>query len=260
MVPLPQSVSPIFASGRLAGRGLCFYSSLLAALLAGAGAYAQQADPGPGRSPFLPQGWEQQQKQAADARPATATETGQGYVFNGMIQIGSRTLYSIGNAETGHSLLLEEGVGSGDVQINAYNPQSKSLTLSSGGRTHELTLRKSDGEPLASVAESRGGRSRTTANGRTQEGQQVSGRARSGPPIEWLEARRRRLEQQIERQRAAQDAAEGGSGGAVTVGVGSGAEAQTGTSRANRNVAPAEGSAEGSRAVRARRLRLQMAP
>lgn len=256
MLPLPQSLSRAFANGRFAGRELCFASGLLVTLVAGAGAYAQQADSGPGRSPFLPQGWEQQ-KQTGDAGPAASTEAEKGYVFNGMIQIGSRTLYSVGNAETGHSMLLEAGVGSGDVQINAYNAERKSITLSSGGRTQELTLRKSDGEPLASVAENRGGRSGATAAGGRAQVRQTGGATRSGPPVEWLEARRRRLEQQIERQRAAEAGSGGSSGGAVTVGVGSGTDAQSGTGR---NVRQSDANTEGNRTVRARRLRMEMNP
>lgn len=272
MLSLPSFYNHGCAARTFSERKLRLLGGMLIALASVQAVQAQQADAGPGRSPFLPQGWEQRGA-AATARPAAADATESGHVFNGMIQIGSRTLFSIGNTQTGHATLVEAGDTSGDIQIASYDPQRNVVSLRGAGRTEELTLRKSDGEPLVVAAAAnpvQGGRVPGGMQGRSPHNAQGGAPNRSGPPVEWLEARRNRLNEQIE-QRRAQQAAEGS--GAVAVGVDSGAAANTGSGRQGggntqrssqggnmqRSTQGGE-SAQGGQNARPRRLRMEMNP
>lgn len=263
------------AVGRGIGRSICHWGCVLAVCALGQTAQAQSADSEePGRSPFLPQNWEQQ-RQAATTQTPAADAKENAYVFNGMIQIGSRTLFSVGNAETGQAMLLEIGDDSHDVQILSYDERRNVVSLSSGGgRTEDLTLRKSDGEPLAVATDGRSQRGGVPGQP-PQGGRGADGQTRSAQQIAWMEARRDRMNAMIERRRA-QMTGEGGSGGAVTVGSGGGSGGSdaaataggnsrtNGNSRASGNAVREGTQADGSQSrqgtPRSRRLRVQMNP
>lgn len=221
---------------------------------------AQDADAaaeGPGRSPFLPQGWEQRAQTATPAN-GSGDATNAPYVFNGLITIGSRTLYSISNTQTQQAMLVEMGENAEGVRVSNYDARRKVVTLSGrDGRNEELTLRKSDGEPLAATQQPG---SRPTVAGSTPGDRIAALRERNGrrgPSTERLEAYHRRLGEQLERRRAEEAAA--GGGGAVTVGVGNNAADSGGnnTTRARMNSGGGENNGQ-ERPVRRRRLRLDM--
>lgn len=215
---LPRPVQKFFAASQpTVARVRCGAAVAVACALSAGALHAQESSTdGPGRSPFLPQGWEQRGQGAAKPQQPGAEQPAGQYVFNGVITIGSRTLYSISNTQTQQAVLVEIGDRSQEIQVNAYDPERNVLTMSSGGRTEDLSLRKSDGEPIVAAQQGRGnfpqGRGPNAVGGNNAGAMRpMPGR----PSVEQMEARYQRMGQIIAQRRAAEAAA----GSSVVVGA-----------------------------------------
>ena len=136
-------------------------------------------------SPFVPVGW------SPTAKPGSAPQTGQQYVFKGVYSIGEDVFLCVNNSATEKSVWVKVGTTVGSIKAISYDPAARKATISVSSRELTLTMPKpKDGASPVGVAVNSQGRARPILQPTPRPGtRRLNRMMRNGnvPPPPWVD-------------------------------------------------------------------------